>query len=399
MTISALLQPPPGSGPVAVDETFPHPWSLRLDGWRSAWGAPAIGLTMATVDGERRLTGSLSPSRLRAWIRGLHERGLTAPATALQRALEAHLAPDPVLAWKSGRQSWRLDLSRPRIMGILNVTPDSFSEDGLGKNVEAAIAQGERMVAAGADILDIGGESTRPGAATVSVDEELDRVIPVITALAARVPVILSVDSSKAPVMRAALAAGAAMINDVTALEGAADDAFIDTLAKNEAPVVLMHKRGAPATMQDDPRYRDVLGEVYGYLAGRIDWCRRRGIAAHRLIIDPGIGFGKSHDHNLTLLRHLRLFRGLGPPILLGVSRKRLVGALTGETVAARRDVGSHVLAALGVLAGGARIVRVHDVAGAAQALAIADGWNHRFDPESKRDSSPDSSHHSKEAA
>ncbi|MBF0460063.1 MAG: dihydropteroate synthase [Magnetococcales bacterium] len=258
-------------------------------------------------------------------------------------------------------------------MGIINVTPDSFSGDGLDRSVQAAVAQGVRMAAEGADILDVGGESTRPGAALVPVEEELQRVIPVVQALRQAVDLPISVDTSKSEVMQAALAAGAALINDVTALRG--EGRFVqEVLAQRTEPVVLMHMQGVPATMQGNPVYRDVLADVYGFLAERVRWCVANGIARSRLIVDPGIGFGKNQRHNWALVRHLRLFRGLGLPILLGVSRKRLVGAMLGETVAEQRDVGSHVLAALGVL-NGAQIVRVHDVAGARQAVAVAQGW------------------------
>ncbi|MBF0401373.1 MAG: dihydropteroate synthase [Magnetococcales bacterium] len=258
-------------------------------------------------------------------------------------------------------------------MGVINVTPDSLSGDGLDRSVAAAVAQGVAMVAQGADILDVGGESSRPGAVAVSVEEEMARVVPVVRALAQLVDRPVSVDSCKPEVMQAALAAGGSIINDINALRGLSGP-LPSWLLAGEEPIVLMHMQGAPRTMQLDPRYQDVVAEVYGFLAQRVHACVAQGIARCRLVVDPGIGFGKSSAHNLALLRHLRVFRGLGLPVLLGVSRKRLVGMLVAEEEPARRDVGSHVLAALGVLSG-ARIVRVHDVAGARQAVAVAQGW------------------------
>ncbi|MBF0439849.1 MAG: dihydropteroate synthase, partial [Magnetococcales bacterium] len=265
--------------------------------------------------------------------------------------------------------------------GILNVTPDSFSGDGVSEKVTVAVQQGMAMVAAGADLLDIGGESTRPGALPVSLEEELQRVVPVVRELAHRVNTPISVDTSKPEVMVAALEAGAALINDVTALRGSCEmSGNIQTaqmLAARRIPTILMHMQNQPATMQQAPCYTDVVCEVYDFLAQRIDFCLQQGIARNRLLCDLGIGFGKSHDHNLALLRKRRVFRGLGVPLLLGLSRKRLIGALTGETEPNRRDVGTHLL---GVLAD-ANILRVHDVAGAKQALAIANGlWHASLD-------------------
>ncbi|MEO5364140.1 MAG: dihydropteroate synthase [Magnetococcus sp. DMHC-8] len=276
----------------------------------------------------------------------------------------------PVLAWRG----WRLDLSRPRVMGIINVTPDSFSGDGLDHQVALAVAQGRRMAAEGADLLEVGGESTRPGAVPVTVAEELARVVPVVRTLVQAVDLPVAVDTRKPEVMEAVLAAGAAMLNDVTALQEAGGRFVREVLAPRSEPIILMHMQGTPATMQDRPVYRDVVAEVYEFLAERVRWCAAHGIDRARLIVDPGIGFGKSQPDNLELVRRLRVFADLGLPVLLGVSRKRLVGALTGEAEAGRRDAGSHVLAALGVLHG-AHIVRVHEVAGARQAVAVAQGW------------------------
>lgn len=258
-------------------------------------------------------------------------------------------------------------LDRPRIMGIVNVTPDSFSDGGQHDTAEAGIAHGLRLVEEGADILDIGGESTRPGAGEVSVEEELRRVIPVIEALANRVSVPISIDTSKPVVMRAALAAGAGMINDVYALrrEGA-----LDAAAELGVPVVLMHMLGEPRAMQDAPVYEDVVAEVHRFLAERIFACEMAGIERKRIVIDPGFGFGKTLQHNLQLLAQLQRFTELGVPVLAGLSRKRSIGELTGREVANERLVGS-VTAHLIAVQRGAGIVRVHDVAATADALKV----------------------------
>ncbi|MBF0190470.1 MAG: dihydropteroate synthase [Magnetococcales bacterium] len=266
-------------------------------------------------------------------------------------------------------------------MGIVNVTPDSFSGDGLAGNQRAAIDQGLAMAEAGADLLDVGGESTRPGAAPVALAEELERVVPVIGELAAALPIPVAVDTSKPAVMRAAIQAGAALVNDVTALRGgeAPDDRqdpnvgheTARMLAESQTPAVLMHMQNRPATMQQAPAYDDVVGEVYDFLARRVAFCVAHGLPHERLICDPGIGFGKTTAHNLTLLRRRRLFRGLGTPLLLGFSRKRLLGALTGLDAPRQRDPAGHLLAALA----DAPILRVHDVAGARLALAVVGGY------------------------
>lgn len=262
-----------------------------------------------------------------------------------------------------------LDMDLPRLMGILNVTPDSFSDGGLFLAPEAALEQARRMAEAGADILDIGGESTRPGAALVSVSDEIARTAPIIAALVAggfAAPV--SIDTRKAEVASAALAAGAEIVNDVAAL--GFDAAMAGVVAKADVPVVLMHAKGAPATMQDDPRYEDVLLDVYDFLADRVAVAEAAGIPRSRIVIDPGIGFGKTAAHNLALLRRLSLFHGLGCAILLGASRKRFIGAVSGEERAERRVPGSLAVALHGV-AQGVQILRVHDVRETGSALAL----------------------------
>lgn len=261
-----------------------------------------------------------------------------------------------------------LALDRPRIMGIVNVTPDSFSDGGWHATAAAAIAHGVRLVDEGAEILDVGAESTRPGSDAVAVEEELARLLPVIEGLRARTAVPISVDTRKAEVMRRAAAAGAAILNDVSALTY--DPASMDAAAASGLPVVLMHALGDPKTMQDDPRYDDVLLDVYDYLEARIAACEAAGIARERLVVDPGIGFGKTVEHNLALMAGLSIFHGLGVPVLLGASRKRFIGAITGQTVAAERVAGS-VGAALAAAGQGAQILRVHDVAATRQALDV----------------------------
>jgi dihydropteroate synthase len=252
-------------------------------------------------------------------------------------------------------------------MGILNVTPDSFSDGGRHCDRQAAIEAGLRMVAEGAAIIDVGGESTRPGAAAVGAQEEIDRVVPVIEALAARVDAILSVDTSKPEVITAALRAGAHLVNDVRALSlpGA-----LEAAAAHDAAVCLMHMQGTPATMQAAPHYDDVVVEVREFLAARVEACRRAGIRGESISIDPGIGFGKTFQHNVELLRNLRFFTDLGVPLLVGVSRKALIGIMTGRP-AAERLAGSVALAALSVQAGAA-IIRAHDVAATVDAVKVA---------------------------
>jgi dihydropteroate synthase len=252
-------------------------------------------------------------------------------------------------------------------MGILNVTPDSFSDGGRFLDRAAALAQGRALVAEGADILDVGGESTRPGAASVSVQEELDRVIPVIEALAGELRVPLSIDTSKPEVMRAAVAAGAALINDVAALRR---PGALAAAAEAGVPVCLMHMRGEPGTMQRQPMYRDVVAEVRDFLAGRVAACETAGIPRDRLLVDPGFGFGKTLAHNLALLRDLAALRGLGVPVLAGLSRKSMIGALLDGAPVGERLYGSLAAAVLAVERGAA-IVRVHDVAPTVQALRI----------------------------
>lgn len=275
--------------------------------------------------------------------------------------LDRLTAPRPALAG--------LTLDRPRVMGILNVTPDSFSDGGRFLGTGAALAQARALVEAGAGILDIGGESTRPGAGDVPVGDEIARTVPVIADLVAGgVATPISIDTRKAEVAGAALAAGAAMVNDVSALVH--DPGMAGVAAAAGVPVVLMHSLGSPRTMQDDPRYDDVLLDVFDALAARVEAAVAAGIARERIVIDPGIGFGKTVAHNLALIRGISLFHALGLPVLLGASRKRFIGTIGGEPVPDQRLAGSLAVALAGV-AQGVQILRVHDVAETRQALAL----------------------------
>ena len=259
-----------------------------------------------------------------------------------------------------------LRLDRPQVMGIVNVTPDSFSDGGAHADVESAVAHGLRLAAEGADLLDVGGESTRPGAAVVTLEDEIARVVPVIERLVRETSLPVSVDTSKPAVMRAAVAAGAGMINDVRALRA---EGALDAAAALGVPVVLMHMLGEPRTMQDAPDYDDVVADVHRFLAERIFAAEMAGIPKKRLVVDPGFGFGKTSAHNLRLLRQLARFTDLGVPVLAGLSRKRTLGELTGREVDAR----VHASVAAAVLAAeyGARLIRVHDVAPTVDALKV----------------------------
>ncbi len=260
-----------------------------------------------------------------------------------------------------------LDLSVPRVMGILNVTPDSFSDGGRFLTQEAALRQGERMVEEGAAIIDVGGESTRPGAKAVETEDELARVIPVIEALSEKLPVPISIDTSKPQVMRAAAEAGAGLINDVRALR---EPGALESAAACGVPVCLMHMQGRPRTMQHDPSYTDVVSEVRAFLLERVVACERAGIPRSKLLIDPGFGFGKTLNHNLALLRGLASLVDLGLPVLVGLSRKSMIGTILGDVPIERRVQGS-VAAALLAAREGASILRVHDVAPTVEALKV----------------------------
>lgn len=267
-----------------------------------------------------------------------------------------------------------MDLSQPRVMGILNVTPDSFSDGGQFDQLDTALAQVERMISEGADFIDVGGESTRPGAAVVSEQQELDRVVPVIEGIRQRFPVAISVDTSTPSVMTAAAVAGANLINDVRALhrEGA-----LAAARESGLPICLMHMQGDPESMQNQPEYDSVVDEVASFLARRVADCQLSGIAKNRLIVDPGFGFGKTLEHNLQLLKELKQFRKLDLPVLVGVSRKSMIGQLLDKPVDQRLH--GSLAAAVAAVLNGASILRVHDVGPTVDALKVASAFKTTF--------------------
>ena len=281
-------------------------------------------------------------------------------------SLRAHTPPSDVRVWRCGR--FELDLRRPLVMGILNTTPDSFSDGGLHDSPTSAVIHAERMIADGASILDIGGESTRPGATPVPESEELARVRPIVLRFAADDTVPVSVDTRRAAVASACVDAGASIINDIS---GFRDPAMVAVALGCDAGVVIMHMLGEPGSMQANPSYDDVVAEVGGYLVAQAAVLEAAGVARERIAIDPGIGFGKTLEHNVALLRALPELAALGYPLVVGVSRKRFIGELTGVETPASRMPGS-LAAACYAVEHGAHVVRVHDVAPTVQAVAIA---------------------------
>ncbi len=263
-------------------------------------------------------------------------------------------------------RQFTVDLSSPKVMGILNITPDSFSDGGRFIAPEAAIKHAQQMVDAGAALIDIGGESTRPGAAAVSADEEMARVIPVIEVLAKVIPVPISIDTSKPEVMREAVNAGASMLNDVNGLRA---EGALEAAAVLNIPVCIMHMQGEPRTMQANPTYHDVVEDIYDYFVSRLDAAAQAGLKRERIILDPGFGFGKSLAHNLSLLKHLNRFHQLESPLLVGMSRKSMIGAVT-EKSAEDRLAGSVAVATMAAQMG-AQIIRVHDVAETVDAIKM----------------------------
>jgi len=261
---------------------------------------------------------------------------------------------------------FQLDLSRPNVMGIINVTPDSFSDGGKYSALDSAIAHAQQLIAEGADILDIGGESTRPGAEPVSLQEELKRVIPLIEALSPVTPVPLSIDTYKPQVMRAAIEAGAHIVNDVRALQ---EPGALEIVANSQAAVCLMHMQGMPQTMQLNPNYQDVVSEVIQFLQDRANACLARGISAERIVLDPGFGFGKTKEHNIALIQHLDDLADLGYPLLVGLSRKSVLGKIAGGDEQQRLHAG--LAASVISVMKGAKIVRVHDVKATVDALKV----------------------------
>jgi dihydropteroate synthase len=281
----------------------------------------------------------------------------------------------PLVRWEARGREILPALDRvPRVMGIVNLTPDSFSDGGLNVHRDAAVAHARRLAALGADILDLGGESSRPGAETVALDEELRRVIPVVEILAGEMSIPISIDTTKAEVARQALNAGASIINDISAL--GFDPAMAAVAADQGAGVVLMHMRGTPATMQMHMQYNDVVTEVYDFLARRIDWTLDQGIPRERIAIDPGIGFAKTDKHSFEILRSLRRFESLECAILIGTSRKGFLGKITGRSVVERATASA--VSSLAACLNGARVVRVHDVAPMVDTIkvwTVLQGW------------------------
>lgn len=263
---------------------------------------------------------------------------------------------------------FELTLTRPHVMGIVNVTPDSFSDGGKFTHASAAVEHALNLVAQGADILDIGGESTRPNATPVTLQEELDRVIPVIEGLVHQIKVPISIDTYKPAVMAEAIRAGASIVNDVRALQ---EPGALETVAKSNVGICLMHMQGTPQTMQIDPTYTDVVAEVKAFLAQRAEACLQAGIAKRRILLDPGFGFGKTRAHNIRLIQELASLNDLGYPLLVGLSRKSVLGQVTGHDVDARlhASVAAAVISAMK----GAKILRVHDVKATVEALKVVD--------------------------
>jgi dihydropteroate synthase len=336
---------------------FPAP----LDEGEKTWGGlPLAGqpLRYAAVEIAER-EGARVKRRIAA-LGDAFERDWGRHILAASDLIEAIGAPRPRLAG--------LALERPRLMGIVNVTPDSFSDGGRFAGADDAIAHALRLAEEGADILDIGGESTRPGADTVPLEEELSRVMPVIEGLRPRTEALISIDTRKAEVMARAAAAGADILNDVSALTH--DAQALSIAAETGLPVILMHAQGDPKTMNDDPQYGDVVLDVFDFLESRIAACEAAGIPKAKLVVDPGIGFGKHLHHNVAVMASLGLYHGLGVPVLLGASRKKLIDHISDAPKPGDRVPGS-VAAALAAAAQGVQIVRVHDVAATRQALSV----------------------------
>jgi dihydropteroate synthase len=326
----------------------------------SRWWRPILSRDLAQLPGAIRLAGGPS------WFSHLERLSRDGAA----RVVPATEAPADVLARLTAPRAalCGLDLRRPRIMAILNVTPDSFSDGGRFASVAAAAAQARAMIAAGADIIDIGGESTRPGAETVPEDIEIARSAPVIAAIRAFSAIPISIDTRKAAVAQAALDAGASMVNDVSALTF--DSGMASVVARAGVPLCLMHAQGTPQTMQADPHYDDVLLDVYDHLSARIRHAAQAGIPRDRIVIDPGIGFGKTIAHNIQILQGIALFHSLGCPILLGASRKGFIGVIGNAPDVADRLPGSLAVALHGVRQG-VQILRVHDTQATRQAFDL----------------------------
>ena len=331
--------------------------------------APQPVLLIATLKQHRILTRKLAAQPF----------GLRLLADEVTNALEVYDRREPRLL-VIGRHELPLG-TRTLVMGIINTTPDSFSGDGLGDNVQAAVDQAKRFADEGADILDVGGQSTRPGSEAVGAEIEAGRVLPVIERVAAEVDVAASIDTSRAGVAAAALDAGAGMINDVYALRG---EGMLNLAAERRVPVCLMHMLGTPRTMQQAPHYEDVISDIYRFLADRVEACVLAGVPREAVLVDPGIGFGKSVNHNLTIIRRLREFRSLGCPLLIGASRKSLIGKALGDLPPSDRLEGTAATCACAIL-NGAEIIRVHDVKEMVRVARMTDAIVHGVAGEAQR--------------
>ncbi len=330
-----------------------------------------VAVSLGTISGRDKKTSCIligcwkhyqnliSKLKLQPW-------GLDTLAWELKEVIRNYACKRIEIPWNGHRLNFGL---RTFIMGILNVTPDSFSDGGKYLDVDKAVARAEEMVKEGADVIDVGGESTRPGARPVAVKEELRRVIPVITAIKEKLKVLISIDTQKAKVARQAVEAGADIVNDVSALR--ADPEMIKVIKRFDIPVILMHMKGRPRTMQKNPHYNDVISEIYYFLKERINWAKKHGIDENKIIIDPGIGFGKTLNHNLEIIRRLREFKSLGRPILVGTSRKSFIGTILNLPPQERLN-GTLASCALAIT-NGADILRVHDVKQVKQLAKVMD--------------------------
>ena len=317
------------------------------------WGEEADCLIMGTLAQFDRLLPKLRAQPFR----------LGELAASIEAALKNHESTTPVSPLAAAKPAW------PLLMGIINVTPDSFSDGGLHLDVDTAVRSGLEMIDQGADLIDVGGESTRPGSEAVSLEEEARRVLPVLRALAGSLPGRVSVDTYKARVAAEALAAGAYMINDISALR--MDPEMVAVARDAACPVVLMHMLGQPKTMQQNPVYADVVAELHAFFVERLNWAVDHGIREADLLIDPGLGFGKTTAHNLAIVRNLEAFRSLGRPIVVGASRKRFLGEILGIADPAERDAATAAVTAM-VVAAGAHVIRVHEVAANRDAARVA---------------------------
>ena len=363
----SLMAPKALSRAVKIDSVDARGASILKQDMLSFGGDAALPMDVYTL--KRKEVSVILIGHLKQYKRLLKKLkiqpyGLKNVAAEVETALK-NFESAPVLKGDSFKFNFS---KRTYLMGVLNVTPDSFSDGGQFDTVEAAVEQALSLQKQGADIIDIGGESTRPGSRRLSAAEEIERVLPVLKAIKGKVKVPISIDSYKPEVIEAALSAGASIVNDITGLK---DKAVRNLVAKNQVPVIIMHMQGTPQNMQDDPSYDDVVADIYGFFERQSRLVIEEGLDSSKVVLDPGIGFGKTPGHNLEILRRLSEFKSLGFPLLVGTSRKSFIGAVTGAEVTERLfgTIASLVAAA----AKGANIVRVHDVAAAKQALQVAD--------------------------